>query len=394
MLFEFAYTLRRCGIRVTTGDILVACDALTRGLHESSLSGFFHTLRSLWVKRATDLDVYDQVFSHVFRGVELDRDLLKDELLEWLKDARENMAELTDEERALAESLDPEEIERMFRERLEEQNERHDGGDRWIGTGGKSPFGHSGAKRKGIRVGGQSKHRSAIRTADARKYKGYRDDMILDTRQIQLALRKLRAFIREGAEDELDLDETIRATAANAGDIDVVLRPTRRSNLKLILMMDVGGSMDPHALTCSRLFTAAKKSNHFRDLRTYYFHNAVYGQVFETSSFADPISIPKLMRECDAEYKLIIVGDAFMAPYELLSAGASINYGSEPVERKEGIAWFQDLREHYKKSMWLNPEPPRFWDGNTIEMVRRVFPMYPLTLSGLGEGIKSLTRAR
>ena len=397
LLIPFAYTLRSYGLAITTRDILEAARALLLELHDSSLLGFYYLLRSLWVHRVSDLDKFDQLFAHFFKDVELRGLEIQQELLDWLKEARDNYPELSDEERRLFDEIDPEELERMFRERLKEQKERHDGGNKWIGTGGTSPFGHSGAARRGIRVGGAGGNRSAIRTADARAYRGYRDDLILDTRQLQLALRKLNAFVREGAEDELDLEETIRQTANNAGDLEVVVRPSRRSNLKLILIMDVGGSMDPHAVLCSRLFSAAHKSNHFKEFRTYYFHNCIYGQVFETSRFADPIAVTDLLRECGDEYKIIVVGDALMAPYELLSPGAAISYSGgrrEVVESKEGLAWLADIREHFVHSVWLNPEPERFWYGNTIEYIRQVFPMYPLTLSGLGEAIKELSRVR
>ena len=295
---------------------------------------------------------------------------------------------------ALLEELDPEELERLFNERMEEQKEKHQGGNKWIGTEGTSPFGHSGrAARQGIRVGGKGKGRSAIKTADARLYAGYREDLTLDVRQMQLALRKLRTFTRVGGDEELDLEGTIAATAKNAGELEVVTQPPRRPNTRVILMMDVGGSMDPFAHLCSRLFSATKKSSHFKELRTYYFHNCVYGRVYETERFTDPIRVNDLLHECGPHYKLIMVGDALMAPYELMSPGGSIHW-EEDGERAEGIVWLMRLQKHFRRSVWLNPEPQKYWLGNTIENIASVFDMYPLTLDGLGEATTHLMKSK
>src|SRR5690606_21686195 len=247
--------------------------------------------RALLVHRESHLDDFDQAFSAHFKGVEYSVKKLKDELSEWLKDAKQRTRELSDEDRRLIESMSLEDLERLFEQRLQEQTERHDGGNKWIGTGGTSPFGHSGKAPKGIRVGGPGGGRSAVKVADARMYAGYRQDLTLDVRQMQVALRKLRAFAREGADQELDIEGTIDATAQNAGEIEVVTRPPRRSNTRLILLMDVGGSMDPYAHLVSRLFSAAKKSTHFKELRTYYFHNCIYGRVYKTERFDEPVRV-------------------------------------------------------------------------------------------------------
>jgi uncharacterized protein with von Willebrand factor type A (vWA) domain len=280
----------------------------------------------------------------------------------------------------------------MFEERLREQDERHDGGNKWIGTGGTSPFGHSGAAREGIRVGGAGGNRSAIQVAGARRYRDYRDDVALDVRQMAVALRKLRAFQREGVDDELDLEGTIDKTAENAGELEIVLRPPRRPNTRVILLMDVGGSMDPYAHLVSRLFTAAKKATHFRELRCYYFHNCVYGRIYEDAAFIKPVRVRDLLADCGPHYKLIVVGDALMAPYELLSAGGALDLGDD--NRVEGIVWLMMLEDHFERSCWLNPEPKKYWGGNTIEYIANVFEMFPLTLEGLGESVLHLTKAR
>lgn len=392
VVVPFLYALRERGVPVGAQEALALSEVLSRGLHGSSLERFYHVARSVMIHSERHLDAFDQAFAHHFRGVEVPAAKIHDELLEWLRNAAGERPQLTPEEQALFDAMDPEEIERLFRERLENQKERHDGGSRHIGTAGKSPFGHSGAARRGIRVGGPGGGRSAIRVADARLYQGYREDLVLDVRQMQVALRKLRAFTREGGEQELDVEGTIDATAKNAGELEVITRPPRRPDTRLILMMDVGGSMDPYAHLCSRLFSAAKKSTHFKELRTYYFHNAIYGRVYGTENFDEPKLIPDLIHECGPHFKVIVVGDALMAPYELMAEGGFRDI--EGDERTSGLGWFMRLREHFPRSVWFNPEAPRFWRGNTIETLAEVYPMFPLTLSGLGEGVGHLVSRR
>jgi hypothetical protein len=393
VFLPFLFELRARGVPVGTTEAVQLAKALKAGLHEQSLDGFYHVSRAILIHREGHLDDFDQAFLKVFKGVEVAAKKIQDDLLEWLKKAAPISDSLTEEERALLENLDPAELEKLFEERMREQKERHDGGNKWVGTAGTSPFGHSGkAARQGIRVGGPGGGRSAIKTADARLYQGYRQDLTLDVRQMQVALRKLRTFARAGGDEELDLEGTIAATSKNAGELEVVVRPPRRPNTRVILMMDVGGSMDPFALLCSRLFSAAKKSTHFKELRTYYFHNCIYGRVYETERFTDPVRITDLLHDCGPHYKLIVVGDALMAPYELMSPGGALSYEGE--ERAEGITWLMRLRNHFRKSVWLNPEPPLYWEGNTIENIRGVFDMYPLTLEGLGEAMAHLLRGR
>lgn len=390
MFIPFLYELRARKVPVGTQEAVALAGALKAGLHDSSLDGFYFVARALLVHDEKHLDAFDQAFAKVFQGVESAALELHQQLLEWLKDARQRLPELTDEEKALLEQLDGDEIERLFQERLKEQQERHDGGNKWIGTGGTSPFGHSGrAARPGVRVGGAGGGRSAIRVAGQRHFRDYRDDLVLDVRQLGMALRKLRAFSREGNEQELDLDKTISETARNLGDLEVVTRPPRKSNTRVILLMDVGGSMDPYAHLMSRLFTAAKKATHFKELRTYYFHNCVYGRVYKNARFSEPVSVSELFAETDRRYKLIIVGDALMAPWELMSSS-----GWPGDEGLEGILWLAKLREHYPASAWINPEPVHTWWQTTIDVLRKVYPMYPLTLEGLGEAVSQLTRQR
>jgi uncharacterized protein with von Willebrand factor type A (vWA) domain len=387
MFIDFIYELRKRKVPVGTQEAVALAAALKKGLHESSLDGFYHVARSLLIHSEAYLDDFDLVFSSYFKGIPIESKKLTEELLDWLKDPQ-RMRELSDEERAMIEELDLAEVLRRFEERLREQKERHDGGNRWIGTGGTSPFGRGGENPSGIRVGAASGGRGAMKTADARAYRGYRSDVVLDVRQIEMALRKLRAFTREGAEQELDIDGTIDATAKNAGELEVITRPPRRPNTRVILMMDVGGSMDPYGELMSQIFSAAKRATHWKELRTYYFHNCVYGRIYNESGFREPITVNDLLADCNKQYKLVMVGDALMAPYELLGAA----YGAGEEERVPGVAWLMRLREHFTRSIWLNPERPSAWPGSTIETISSIFPMFQLTLEGLGEGVNELIR--
>jgi len=373
---------------VGTQEAVALASALSKGLHESSLEGFYFVARALCVHSEAHLDDFDLAFAKHFRGVQVEAKKITEELLSWLKEPKK-LRELSDEEKSMIEALDLEEVLRQFEERLKEQKERHDGGNRWIGTGGTSPFGREGYHPSGISVGGGSGGKGAIHTADARKYRSYRNDITLDLRQTEVALRKLRGFEREGMDEELDIEGTIDATAKNAGELEVVTRPPRRPNTRVILMMDVGGSMDPYAQAVSQLFSAAKRATHWKELRTYYFHNCVYGKVFKTEGFKDEIRMRDLIHECGKHYKLVMVGDASMAPYELLG---SAGWGEEA--NTPGVAWLSMLREHFEKSVWMNPDPPSGWGYGTVKVIRDVFPMFQLTLEGLGEAVSELVRGR
>jgi uncharacterized protein len=389
---NFLYRLRKFDVPVGAQEAIALAEALKIGLHENSLDGFYYTARALLVHREGHLDAFDQAFLAEFKGVEGEHVRLKEELLEWLKDAKIKLDQLSPEERALAESLDIEELKKLFEQRMNEQKERHDRGNRWVGTAGTSPFGRDGQKREGVRAGAAGGNRSAVQVADARQYRPYRSDVTLDLRQMEMALRRLRAFIREGAEDELDLDRTIDETAKNAGEIEVVVRPPSRPNTRVILMMDVGGSMDPYAQLMSKLFSATKRATHFKELRTYYFHNCVYGRVYKTERFDDPIWVQDLLHECGRNYKLILVGDALMAPYELLRQGGAISIND--CNTLPGIGWLMTMQQHFPQSIWLNPEPQGYWDGTTIDHVRKVYEMFPLTLEGLTQGMAHLNKGK
>jgi len=390
VIFEFLYELRSRKVPVGPHEAVALARALGGGLHESSLDGFYHVARSLLVHSEKHLDKFDEAFLKHFHGVESAALQMTQELLDWLRDAAAGARELTGEERELLESLDVEQLTRMLEERLREQRGRHDRGNRWVGTAGTSRFGNAGRNPQGIRVGGEGGGlRGAVKLAEARLYRDYRDDLVLDVRQVAVALRKLRAFAREGALDELDLEGTIDATAKNAGELEVKVRPPRRPNTRVLLLMDVGGSMDPWAEMVSRLFTAARKATHFKDLQTYYFHNCVYGRVYTTPQLQQGVPVTELLARIGRHYKLIVVGDASMAPYELYERGGAQGYWDADAE--PGLSWLMKIAEHFDRSCWLNPEPQRSWFG-TIETIRKVFEMYPLTLEGLGEAVNHLVR--
>lgn len=389
----FLYELRSRKVKVGAQEAVALAEALAKGLHDSSLDGFYHVARALCVHREGDLDAFDQAFSTHFKGIELASVKILDELEEWLRDPKDRKM-LTDEERALLQSLDMEELRRLYEERMKEQKERHDGGNRWIGTGGTSPFGANGTNPAGVRVGPQGGGRSAMAVADARRYKPYRSDLVLDVRQIEVALRKLRAFHREGAEMELDIDATIDETAKQGGELEIVLRPPKKSNVRVLLLMDVGGSMDPHAHTVSQLFSAAKRASNLRELKTYYFHNCIYGRLYETERFTDPLRVRDVLDQCGPEWKLVLVGDAAMHPAELLGSG-DWEYWSRTGDgdSRRGIEWMMQLSDHFRRAAWLNPDPPNYWKGGTAEALSQVFRMYPLTLDGLGEAVRHLSGA-
>jgi uncharacterized protein with von Willebrand factor type A (vWA) domain len=388
----FLYELRAKKVKVGAQEAMALAKALAMGLHDSSLDGFYHLARAICVHRESDLDAFDEAFLAHFRGIEKAGIELVEELDEWLKDPA-NRRELTPEELDALKTLDMEELKRLFEERMKEQKGRHQGGNRWIGSGGTSPFGQQGVNPSGLRVGQMGGGRSAMGIADARRFRPYRSDLLLDIRQIEVALRKLKAWKREGQPDELDIEGTIDATAKNAGELEIIVRPPRKSNVRVLLLMDVGGSMDPHIQLVSRLFSAAKRASNIRQLKTYYFHNCVYARVYETERFSDPVKVDDLLHELGAEWKLIVVGDAAMHPAELLGAGDYEYYATgQHGPPTTGFKVLQKLADHFRRAAWLNPDPPSYWRGGTAEQIGKVFSMFHLTLDGLGEAIHHLSK--
>lgn len=388
MFVEFLYELRKRGLKVGTQEGMALAEALARDLHETSLDGFYDVARSLCVHREQDLDAFDTAFAAYFQGIEIEAVQLTEELLEWLKNEAPKR-ELTDEELKLLESIDLAEVRRRLEERLREQRGRHDRGNKWVGTGGTSPHGRGGTHPSGVTVGeGPAGGRSALARANAHGFRALRGDLNLDVRQIELALRRLRAFVREGALTELDLEATIDETAKNGGELEVVLRPERRPAVKVVLLLDVGGSMEPHVQLCERLFSAAKQATHWKRLEVHYFHNCVYGHVYPNTRLREGMPVTDLLANCDPTWKLIIVGDALMHPAELMQTGSSWSY--EEWSDVPGLAWMDMLARHFRKTAWLNPEPESYWRG-TAGTLRKLFPMYRLSLDGLTQAVNHLT---
>ena len=383
------YRLRQLGVPVGAQEAVALADALEAGLHNESLDGYYFLARSILIHHEGHLDAFDRAFLAEYKGIDDAALTLTDELRQWLDEARAELAELGIDEQEFIDAIDIDELRELFEQRKREQTERHDGGDTWIGTSGTSPFGEAGFAPGGISTGSSGGGRMAFHTADARQYQGYRSDVVLDIRQMEVALRRLRAFVREGADVELDIERTIDATARNAGEIEVVVRPPSRPNTHVILLIDVGGSMYPYSSLMSQLFSATRKATHFKELRTHYFHNLPYGKVYDTDHFTDPIWLHDLMRQCGSHYKLIVVGDAYMAPYELGQRGQIA-----PDDRTgvSGLEWLRMLRHHFPSSVWLNPEPQSRWSGSTIDVIASVIDMYPLTVDGLTESMNHLRR--
>jgi uncharacterized protein with von Willebrand factor type A (vWA) domain len=385
MFTDFFYTLRNRKVPITITEWMTLMEALDKN-YINNLDDFYYLARAILVKSESLFDQYDIAFSEYFKGIE-GPPPIDDKFLDWLEDPINRLI-LTEEERALYEQHDLEELMRKFEERMKQQTERHDGGGNWVGTGGTSPFGHSGWHPGGIRVGGESQNRHAVKVAQERKFKDYRSDLILDIRQIKLALKGLRQLSRIGAEDELDLEETIDETCKNAGEIELIFKRSRKNAAKVLLMMDVGGSMDPFAMLCSRLFTAAHASSHFKDFQYYYFHNCVYDHVYKNAHMLEGISTDYLIHTLPPDYKVIFVGDARMATSELTMKNGIINYYMR--NDLPGILWLKKFTDHFTHCVWLNPEDEYYWNHPTVKMINVLFPMYPLTVEGISDAVRKL----
>jgi len=381
---SFFYTLRERKVPVSVTEWMTLMEALSRG-YICSVNDFYYLARAILVKSEAYFDHYDVAFQEYFQGIK-GPPVITEEILDWLKDPINRLL-LTEEERALLNSMDLDDLLRELEKRLREQTEQHDGGDYWIGRAGTSPFGHSGQNPAGFSIGGGG-GRSAIQIAEQRQFRNYRHDLTLDIRQIEVALKGLRQFKRTGPEDELDLDKTIDATAKNAGDIELIWRRSRKNKVKLLLLMDVGGSMEPFARLCSLLFSAAHRSSHFKDFQYYYFHNCPYDYVYRDIEWRKAETVEHLLKDTDPDYKVILIGDAWMAPSELNSVYGAIYYYER--NRKPGIMRLKQIADHFDHCVWLNPEPRTYWNEPTIAMIRKVFPMFELTIEGLQQAVKKL----
>jgi uncharacterized protein with von Willebrand factor type A (vWA) domain len=394
MFLDLFYGLRAEGIPLGMQEWLTFVEALRKGLHGSNLLRFYHLARACLVKSEAFYDAFDRVFLRVFQGVEGSLDDITESVLDWLKDPK-NFPELTPEQLAELERLSGDELMRRFLETLAEQTERHDGGGRWVGTGGRSPYGHGGTHPTGIRVGGPGRSRSAMKVAEERKFSDYRTDATLDVRQTRTALKRLRQLTRNGVATELDIDETIDETCKNAGEIELVFRPPRRNDVRVVLLMDVGGTMDPYFRPVSSLLTALHDERGLQAFEAYYFHNCVYDAVFQRASMRRDTAVPTgdLMRRLDSRWKLVVVGDAAMHPAELLEPYGCID--PRTTSETPGITWLQRLVGHFDRAVWLNPDEPRVWDhSDTARIIRRLLPMHHLSVDGLADAVSTLVGAR
>ncbi|MGE0348199.1 vWA domain-containing protein [Hydrogenophaga sp.] len=395
MLIDFFYTLRSAKLPVSVKEYLVLLEAMQadvvgpRNPEACSMDDFYFLARTALVKDEKHYDKFDRAFAAYFKGVEMIADFTKPIPADWLRREMERI--LSEEQKANAPKMDWDELMETLRKRLEEQKERHEGGSKWIGTGGTSPFGNSGQNPQGVRIGGKGGNKSGVKVWEQRAYRDYDDTQELGTRNIKVALRRLRKFAREGNDLELDLPDTIRSTAANAGYLDIKMIPERHNNVKVLLLMDVGGTMDEHIQRVEELFSAVKSE--FKHLEFYYFHNCVYDFMWKNNRrrYAEKFPTWDIIRKYNKDYKLIFVGDATMSPYEILQPGGSVEYNNEEA----GAEWLQRLTHAFPRYAWINPEPQGVWQyRQSISVIQQLMGqrMYPLTLKGLEDTMRLLSK--
>lgn len=391
MFINFFLELRDARVPVSLREYLTLLEGMEAGLADYSVDDFYFLSRTTLVKDEKNLDKFDRVFGNVFKGLETPDDGIEAEIPEeWLRKLAERI--LTPEEMAKIEALGGwEKLMETLKERLEEQKKRHQGGNKWIGTAGTSPFGAYGYNPEGVRIGQEEgRHGRAVKVWDRRDYKNLDDTVELGTRNIKIALRRLRRFAREGAATELDLPNTIRSTAHN-GYLDIHMVPERHNTIKVLLFLDAGGSMDPHVRTVEELFSAAHTE--FKHLEYFYFHNFLYERVWKDNRRRHAETTPtwEVMHTYPADYKVLFVGDAAMSPYEITYPGGSVEHWNEEA----GVVWMQRLLEIYDKCVWINPVPEKWWEHTaSTQMVRQIMGdrMFPLTLEGLDGAMRSLSR--
>jgi uncharacterized protein len=400
MFNDFFYTLRAAKLPVSVKEYLTLLEAIKAGVLDDGdgpvIDRFYVLARAALVKDETLYDKYDRAFGTYFKGVQQIADLTREVPLEWLKQMMER--EFTAEEKAAIEAMGWDELMDTLKKRFEEQKERHEGGSKWIGTNGTSPFGNGGYNPQGVRIGGDKPgkdgkggNKSAVKVWEQRGYRDYDDSLELGTRNIKVALRRLRRFAREGNELELDLGDTIHATAANAGFLDIKMIPERHNKVKVLLLMDVGGTMDEHIHRVEELFSASKAE--FKHLEFFYFHNCVYDFVWKNNRrrFAEKFPTWDVIRKFNKDYKLIFVGDATMSPYEILQPGGSVEYNNE----EPGAEWLQRLTHAFPKYAWINPEPQGVWGyRQSIAVIQQLMQqrMFPLTVQGLEGAMRLLSK--
>jgi uncharacterized protein with von Willebrand factor type A (vWA) domain len=392
MFIRFFAALRDAGVPTTIKEYLALLEAMRAGVAAFDVEDFYYLSRAVLVKDERHLDRFDVVFGETFKGLEKvgDDDPQADLPAEWLRKLAERF--LTPEEMAKLQALDWNTLMETLKQRLEEQRGRHQGGSKWIGTSGTSPFGAHGYNPAGVRIGqAESRHRRAVKVWDRREFRNLDGDVELGTRNIKVALRRLRQFAREGAATELDLDDTIRATANNAGTLDLKLVPERQNRVKVLLFFDIGGSMDDYIRLTEELFSAARFA--FKHLEFFYFHNCLYERVWRDNRRRNATSIPtqQVMNTYGSDYRLIFVGDATMSPYEITEPGASVEHWNE----EPGTVWMSRILRAFPKSAWLNPKPESFWPYTpSLELLQNIMGrrMFPLTLQGLDQAMRALSR--
>ena len=392
MFVEFFLALKEARIPVTLREFLALLGAMERKVVSFNVDDFYFLSRSCLVKDERNLDKFDQVFGSCFEGLEFGQDLFETEIPEdWLQKLAERV--MTTEEMAEIKSLGGwEKLMETLRERLAEQNKRHQGGSKMIGTGGTSPFGAYGYNPEGVRIGqNESRHRKAVKVWDERLFKNLDDTVEIGTRNIKVALRRLRQFAREGAESELDLPDTIRSTAHNGGVLDIRMIPERHNSVKIVLLLDIGGSMDYHVKNCEELFSAARSE--FKHLEYFYFHNCIYDRVWKDNRRRknEILSTWELLHTYPADYRLIFVGDATMSPYEIIYPGGSVEHWNDDP----GSLWMERVLSVYSRVAWLNPVEEKYWRGTpSIKLLSQLMGgrMYPLNLDGLDRAMRNLSR--
>jgi len=392
MFVEFFLALKEAHIPVTLREFLVLLEAMERKVVSFNVDEFYFLSRSSLVKDERNLDKFDQVFCSSFEGLEFGQDLFETEIPEdWLQKLAERV--MTTEEMAEIKSLGGwEKLMETLRERLAEQNKRHQGGSKMIGTGGTSPFGAYGYNPEGVRIGqNESGHGKAVKVWDERLFKNLDDTIEIGTRNIKVALRRLRQFAREGAESELDLPDTIRSTAHNGGVLDIRMIPERHNSVKIVLLLDIGGSMDYHVKNCEELFSAARSE--FKHLEYFYFHNCIYDRVWKDNRRRknEILSTWELLNTYPADYRLIFVGDATMSPYEIIYPGGSVEHWNDDP----GSLWMERVLSVYSRVAWLNPVEEKYWRGTpSIKLLSQLMGgrMYPLNLDGLDRAMRNLSR--
>src|SRR5271167_1016259 len=392
MFLQFFTSLRDAQVPVSLREYLTLMEALNADLAEQTVENFYYLSRASLVKDELNLDKFDRVFGTVFKGLESLLDAMEkaDIPAEWLKKLAEKY--LTEEEKKQIEAMGWDKLMETLRQRLAEQKGRHQGGSKWIGTADTSPFGAHGYNPEGVRIGQhEGKNRRAVKIWDRREFRNLDDTIELGTRNIKIALRRLRQFAREGADLELDLPDTIRSTANNAGWLDLKLVPERRNAVKLLLFLDIGGSMEDHVRVCEELFSAAR--GEFKNLVHFYCHNCLYDSVWKDSRrrHVEQIPVMEVLRTYDPNYKVVMVGDASMSPYEIDRPGGSVERWNDEA----GNVWMRRLLDHYPQAVWLNPVPEKYWGGTmSIGMIRDLVEdrMFPLTLAGIDQAMRRLTR--